>query len=346
MKVAVFSGPGRIRLQDVETPKIASNETLIKTKAIGICGTDLHFYSNPSRALGNLLERIKTIIFPSKTIIGHEFSGFVIDKGNNVNDIELKEKATAWPIIPCHKCKYCKMELMNLCENIRSWPGAFSEFVKVPSENIVKIPTQLSHEEAAMLEPLACAIHATKLAKIEKHHSVAILGAGTMGLLVLQMAKLFGIEKILATDIVEFKLDMAKKLGADTVMNALEISCHEKKRLMKDVNIVFECVGGSTSTLNQALDLIDKRGKIILIGSFISPPQINMLEFRQKELTIVGSEASEKRDFLDGINLLINGKVKVKPLITHRFQLEDIKEAFEVALETEKTKSIKVQIIP
>ena len=330
---------------DVETPKAVSNEVLIKTKAIGICGTDLHFYSGKNGTLKDLFEQIKTIIFPSKTIIGHEFSGFVFDKGKNVHDVKLSDRVTAWPIIPCHECKYCKMGLMNLCENIRSWPGVFCEFVKVPSKNIVKIPTGLSYEEAAMLEPLACAVHAFKLAKIEKHHSVAIFGAGTMGLLILQLIKSFGIEKILATDIVEFKLEMAKKLGADTVMNPLKINRHEKKRLMKDVDIVFECVGGSASTLNQALNLANKRGKIIVIGTFTSTPQIDMLKFRQKELTIVGSEASEKRDFLDGIHLLINGNVKVKPLITHKFPLENIKEAFEVALEKEKTKSIKVQII-
>ncbi len=331
---------------DVETPKADSNEVLIKTKAIGICGTDLHFYSGKNGTLKDLFEQIKTIIFPSKTIIGHEFSGFVFDKGKNVHDVKLSDRVTAWPIIPCHECKYCKMGLMNLCENIRSWPGVFSEFVKVPSKNIVKIPTGLSYEEAAMLEPLACVIHAIKLAKIEKHHSVAIFGAGTMGLLILQLTKSFGIEKILATDILEFKLEMAKKLGADTVMNPLKISPHEKKRLMKDVDIAFECVGGSASTLNQALNLINKRGRIIVIGTFTSLKQINMLKFRQKELIMVGSEASERRDFLDGIHLLINGRVKVKPLITHKFPLENIKEAFEVALEKERTKSIKVQIIP
>jgi L-iditol 2-dehydrogenase len=345
MKAAIFSGPRRVRVVDVETPKIASNEVLIKTQVAGICGTDLHFYSGKNGALENLIERMKTTIAPYKIIMGHEFSGFVTDKGNDANDIELNERVTAWPIIPCHECKYCKMGFTHLCENRRLWPGAFSEFIKVPLENVIKIPAKLSYEEAAMLEPIACAIHAVKLAEIEKHHSIFILGAGTMGLLVLQVARSFGVEKILVTDVVDFRLEMAKKLGADIAMNATKVDSYEKKTLMKDLDVAFECSGSSASTINQAIDLIDKRGTIMVFGSFTSPPQINLLKFRQKELAIIGSEASQKIDFLDGINLLTDGKVKVQPLITHKFPLESIRNAFEVALGKEKTKSIKVQII-
>jgi L-iditol 2-dehydrogenase len=328
----------------VETPEITSNEVLIKTQVAGICGTDLHFYSGKNGTLKNLLERMLTTFAPSRTIIGHEFSGFVVDKGNSVNDVELNERVTAWPIIPCHECKYCKMGFTHLCEDKLPWPGAFSEFINVPLENVVKIPAQLSNEEAAMVEPLACAVHAVKLAQIEKHDSIFVLGAGTMGLLVLQVARSFGVEKIFVTDIVDFRLEMAKKLGADTAMNPTKVNSDERKSLMKDLDVFFECAGASASTINQAIDLIDKRGKIVVFGSFTSPPQINMLKFRQKELTMIGSEASQKTDFLEGINLLANGKVKVQPLITHKFPLEDIKDAFEVAMGKEKTKSIKVQI--
>jgi len=345
LKAAVFFGPKKVKVLDVEEPKIASDEVLIKTKAVGICGTDLHFYLGKNGKFQDLLERIKKLMFPSKTILGHEFSGFVIDKGKNVNNVELNEKVTAWPVIPCHECKYCKMGLMHLCENIRPWPGAFSEFVKVPSENIVKIPTQLSYEEVAMLEPLASAIHAVKLAKIEKESSIAILGAGTMGLLILQVAKSLGVKEILAVDILEFKLEMAKMLGADIAVHASEITRHKKGSLMNNVDVAFECVGGSAPTLHQALNLVDNHAKIIVVGSFAFPQCIDMLKFRQKELTMIGSQPQEKRDFIDGIDLLINKKVKLKPLITHKFPLEHAKKAFETALKSEQTKSIKVEII-
>jgi len=345
LKAAVFLGPRRVKVLDVETPTITSDEVLIKTKAAGICGSDLHFYLGKSQAFQNLLERIRTMVFPLKTIIGHEFSGSIVDKGKNVNDIELNERVTAVPILPCHECKYCKMGLMYLCENIHPWPGAFSEFVKVPSENIVKVPAKLSYEEAAMLEPLACAVHAVKLAKIEEHHSVAIIGAGTIGLLILQVARAFGAKEILVTDILDFKLKIAKTLGADIVVNALEINSHDREGLIKNIDIIFECVGGSASTLNQALNLIDKRGKIIVLGVYSSSQQIDIEKFREKELTMMVSKPQEKRDFENGIDLVVNGKVKLKPLITHKFPLKNINEAFKTALQSKRTKSIKVQII-
>jgi 2-desacetyl-2-hydroxyethyl bacteriochlorophyllide A dehydrogenase len=345
LKAAVFLGPKRVKLLDVKKPTITSDEVLIKIRAAGICGSDLRFYLGKKGMLRNLLNRAITLVSPSKTIIGHEFSGFVVEKGKHVDNVEVNEKVTAWPIIPCHECRYCKMGLTNLCENIRPWPGAFSEFVKVPAENVIKIPVQSSYEEAAMLEPLACALHGIRLANIEKHHSVAILGAGTMGLLALQEIKSLGVKQTTIIDIVPFKLELAKKLGADISINCNEINSCEKERLCKDIDIVIECVGGSAAILNQASDLVKKRGKIVTFGTLTSPQKINLLKFRQKELTIMGSEGSEKQDFVNAINLLVSGRVKLKPLITHKFPLKNIKDAFKTASKREN-KSIKIQIIP
>lgn len=345
LKAAVFLGPKRIKVRDVETPKISSNEVLIKTRAVGVCGTDLHFYLGPHGELRNLLERIKKSIFPTETIIGHEFSGFVTDKGKNTEGVELEDKVTALPIISCSSCKYCKSGLTHLCEKINPWPGAFAEYIKVPSENIVRVPKEMSYEEAAILEPLACTVHATKIAKIEKEDSVAILGAGTIGLLLLQIFKSLNVKEIVVTDILDFKLEMAKKLGADITVKASEINYYKNKGLINDVNLVFECVGSPALTLHQAIDLIDKRGKIVVLGSFSFPQKIDMLKFRQKELTMLGSESASKEDFMDGIKLLNDNKVRLKPLITHTFPLKNISEAFETALKSKQTKSIKVEII-
>jgi 2-desacetyl-2-hydroxyethyl bacteriochlorophyllide A dehydrogenase len=345
LKAAVFLGPKRVKVTDVETPKISSNEVLIKTKSVGVCGTDLHFYLGAHGKFQNLLERIKKLIFPTETIIGHEFSGFVADKGKNIDDFQLKDKVTALPIISCHRCKYCKTGFTHLCENINPWPGAFAEYIKVPSKNIVRVPKEISYEEAAILEPLACTLHAIKMAKIEKGDSVAILGAGTIGLLLLQIFKSLNVKEIVVTDILDFKLEMAKKLGADITVKASEINYYKNKGLINDVNLVFECVGSPAPTLHQAIDLIDKRGRIVVLGSFFFPQKIDMLKFRQKELTMLGSEPANKEDFIDGIKLLNDNKVRLKPLITHTFPLRNISEAFETALKSKQTKSIKVEII-
>ena len=335
-----------MKVVDVDTPKVTSDEILIKTKATGICGTDLRFYLGSNGTLQNLLGRIKKLIFPSKAIIGHEFSGFVADKGKNVDDIGLNEIVTALPIISCQKCKYCKMGFTHLCENISPWPGAFAEYVKTPSENVVRVPRGVSYEEAAILEPLACTVHAIKIAKIEKEDSVAVLGAGTIGLLLLQILRSLNVKEIVVTDILDFKLEFAKKLGANIAVKASEINYYKKRGLIRDVNLVFECVGTPAPTLCQAIDLIDKRGKVVVLGSFFFPQRIDMLKFRQKELTMVGSEPSNKEDFIDAIRLLTTRKVKLKPLITHTFPLKDIDKGFKTTLESGLTKSIKVEIIP
>jgi len=341
LKAAVFLGPRRVKILDVQKPIITEDEVLIKTKVAGICGSDLPHYLGSKRKLLNILQRAKTLFFPYSTIIGHEFSGLVAEKGKNVTNVELNERVTALPTTSCHECKYCKMGLMRLCENFRMVPGAFSEFVKVPAENIIKIPAQLSYEEAAMIEPLACALHGIKLANIEKHHSVAVIGAGTIGLLVLLGVKSLGVKQATIYDPVPFKLNLAKKLCADAAINCNAINPYEKESSTQEIDVVIECVGGSGGTLNQASNIVTKRGKIVTFGTFVSTQKFNFDKFRSREVTLLGSEGCEKQDFVDAINLLSSRKVDVKPLITHTFPLQNIKEAFETAL---KTESIKVQI--
>jgi len=340
LKVAIFAGPKRVKILDIKKPIITEDEVLIKSKVAGICGSDLHHYVGSKRKVLNLLQRAKTLFFPHSTIIGHEFSGLVAEKGKNVTNVELNERVTALPSTSCHECKYCEKGLMRLCENFRMIPGTFSEFVKVPAESILKIPDQLSYEEAAMIEPLACALHGIRLANIEKHHSVAVIGAGTIGLLVLLGVKALGVKQATIYDIVPFKLNLAKKLGADFAINS-KIKPSGKEGLTQEIDIVIECVGGSGGTLNQASNIVKKRGKIVTFGTFVSTKQFNFDKFRSREITLLGSEGCEKQDFVDAINLLSSGKVDVKPLITHTFPLRNITEAFEAAL---KPESIKVQI--
>jgi len=346
MKVAIILGPQRIKIVDVKTPKITSNDVLIKIKATGICGSDLHFYSGMNGRLQNFLLGIKRVLSPSKIIRGHEFSGFVVEKGKNVDDIDLNDKVTALPISPCQECNYCKIGFTHLCESPNPWPGAFAEFIKLSSNDIVNVPEEISYEEAAMLEPLACAVHAVKISEVKKEDSVIILGAGTIGLLTLQILKSLNVEKIAITDILDFKLQMAKQLGADIAIKAFDVNYYKNRDLIKNTNLIFECVGSFAPTLHQAINLIDKHGRIIVLGSFSTPQKIDILKIRQKEVTIVGSEASNKEDFMDSIKLLSDKKVKLEPLITHKFPLKDISKAFKTALECEQTKSIKVEIIP
>lgn len=350
MKAVVLLGPKRVKVLNVDMPKTAANEVLIRVKAAGICGSDLlsyrssHNQSLLKKGIQNFTKYLSPYVsqfLQRKKVLGHEFSGTVEEKGKGVNFVELGEKVTAWPIIPCHKCEACKVGLMHLCEYEGEWPGAFSEYIKVPSNNVVQIPAQLSFEEAVLLEPLAAALHAAKLAEIKRQDSLAILGAGTIGLLLLQVVKSFGVRKVAITDVCNFPLEVARNLGADRVINASEVKSQE----IESVDITFECVGGSAPTIKQAFEVTSCHGKIILLGTFASPQSIDMLKFRRKEFVLIGSNGSQKDDFSDALKLLIDGKVKVKPLITHVFPFSKASEAFETALNKEKTNSIKVEIV-
>lgn len=330
-------------------PKTAANEVLIRVKAAGICGSDVLSYrgSHNQSFLKKGAENVTKYLSPHlpqilrrKKVLGHEFSGTIEGKGKDV-DFELGEKVTAWPIMPCNKCEACKMGLMHLCEHEREWPGAFSEFIRVPSNNVVQIPPQLSFEEAVLLEPLATALHAARLAEIRREDSVAILGAGTIGLLLLQVVRDFGVGDVAITDVFNFPLEVARNLGADRVINASEFESQK----IDSVDITFECVGGSAPTIKQAFEVTSCHGKIVLLGTFASPQSIDMLKFRRKESVLIGSNGSQKDDFSDALKLLTDRKVKVKPLITHVFPFSKASEAFETALNKEKTNSIKVELI-
>jgi len=353
LKAVVLSGPRRVKVINTNKPKMGSNEVLVQTKAAGICGSDLLYYlgtqSGLPKRLDGVLKYIKRLgarFVRSKQVMGHEFSGVVEEIGRAVTNIELGEKVSAWPIMPCHKCKACRSGLEHLCEHERTWPGAFCEFVKVPSYNVIKIPPELSFYEAAMLEPLACSLHAAKIAKIESQHSVAILGCGTIGLLLLQIVNTLGVHKTVITDVHEFPLAVAKTLGANRTINVTGVDCNKIEDLTGSVDITFECVGGSAQTIKQALNITRRRGKIIVLGTFTSIQSVNMLNFRRKELTLLGSNGSTKKDFSEALNLLLDRKVQVKPLITHVFPFSKASKAFETALKSKQTKSIKVEIIP
>jgi len=350
LKAVVLSGPRRVKVLNVDMPKTTANDVLIRVKAAGICGTDLISYrgSRYQPLLKKSIQNFPKYLGPyvpqflrRKKVLGHEFSGTVEKKGKHVNHVELGEKVTAWPIMSCNKCEACRIGLKHLCEHEREWPGAFSEFIKVPLDNLIRIPAQLSFEEAVLLEPLAAVLHATRLADINPQDSIAILGAGTIGLLLMQVAKSLGVREIAITDVYNFPLQVAKKLGADRVINASEV----KNKEIGYVDITFECVGGSAPTIKQAFEVTSCHGKIILLGTFAFPQSIDMFKFRRKEFVLIGSNGSQKHDFSDAIKLLIDGKVKVKPLITHVFPFSKASEAFDTALKKEETNSIKVELI-
>jgi len=365
LKAIALIAPRIFREVNIPLPELGPTDVLVKTKIVGICGSDLLTYKG--YWIKGYYRRVIAKVFTSTRflltghpdslanrswleILGHEASGIIQDLGEDVADLKYGQRVALTPNISCHSCVACNSGYENLCVKdmeigSSGIPGALAEYVKVPSENIVVIPPTLSYEAAAMADCVAVALHAVKLAEINGDHKILILGAGTIGLMILQVLKMFGLRKIAITDLNDFNLNVAKKLGAEYTFNASqgEIRANVKKALGL-FDRVFECVGGKAPTLNQALDLVGFRGKIIAIGNFVTPQKIKMLRFRKKESTLIGCSRYTKSEFREAVKMLIDGKINTNLLITHKFPINRIREAFETALNKQKTKAIKVQL--
>lgn len=335
MKAAVFCGPRNIKIEEVETPRLETGDVLLKIKACGICGSDLHTY--------------KLGIFPdlgvpagSGRIMGHEFSAEVAEVAGQVEGLKVGDRVTSPGM------------------------GANAEYLKMPAAMrpiIFKIPPEVSYEEAATNEPLATSLHAVNLANPANGESHVILGAGIIGLGVLQVLKALSPVEVVVMDFSDKRLAMAKELGADVIINAAREDAYQKMLEMKgsrtlsfmeeypmsSVDTVYDCAGNTaehtgTSALWQALLMVKENGKVILAAILEKPLELEHNLIVRKGISLLGSWAWSLDEFAQALELLQSGKVNRKPLITHEFPLDKAREAFETQLNTEE--AIKVVIKP
>lgn len=349
MKVAVFYGPKNIQIKRLKMPKLKPNWVLIKVHAAGICGSDLHLYKEKTSI------PIVSEIGKGKYVPGHEFSGEIYKIGSKVKNLKEGEKVVVEPLIGCGKCHWCRVGWYNLCENSRLigfyYIGGFAEYCAVPAENCFKLPKNVSFEEAATLDCIAVAEHAVNTARVNTEDSVAVFGAGTIGLFAVQAALNAGAREVYAIGTHDFQLEMAKKFRVSATINAKREKAVDRIMELTDklgVDKVIEAVGGEASTIVDAIRILRRRGVLIVTGIFVKPMPIDMFGLLTKELSLIGawgySYWTHKKEFAISLDLLAKGKIDAKSLITHKYTLEKINEAYETALNKEKTKSIKVQI--
>lgn len=332
IKRAKLVAPKKFIIEEVDIPKPALNEVLIKVKACGICGTDLHAYYGEH----------PFISYP--IVPGHEFSGIVEKTGEHV---------VVEPLLTCGKCYNCKIGRYNICNDLKvigcQTDGAFAQYIAIPINKVFSIPKDMSFEEATFVEPTAVGIHAIKKADNIKGERIIIMGAGPIGLITLQLSKIFGAKEIIITDILNSRLKLAKEFGATYAINIREIDLVKwvYDTFGRDgIDKVFECVGGNQNiTINQAINLTRKGTKIILIGVFKRslPIEINLIQDR--ELEIVGSLVYTSNDFSEAIDLLYKKKINVNRLISKVLPLEKIEDAMKMLVE-EKERNIKIILKP
>ena len=327
MKALLLSEYGRLDTVDVPMPRPGPDEVLVRVEACGICGSDVHGFDGSSG------RRIPPLI------MGHEAAGTMAAVGPNATKFKPGAPVTFDSTIYCGHCQYCLKGEMNLCENRQVLgvsisefrrEGAFADYVVVPERIVHALPENVPFPEAAMVEPLAVAAHAVSLSQVPEEGTVLVVGAGMIGLLVLTVLRAEGCNNVIVTDIDESRLQLAKDLGATAVINGKTAdTVAEVKKLTggEGVDVALEAVGG-TPTVKMAIESTRKGGTVTLIGNIAPTVEIPLQAVVSRQIRLQGSAASSG-EYPHCIEMLANGTVNVKPLISVVAPLEEGAQWFD-----------------
>jgi threonine dehydrogenase-like Zn-dependent dehydrogenase len=336
VRAAVFLEPGRWELQTRPRPDAGPGHALLRVAACGLCGTDLHIFHGRFDA-----------DFP--VVPGHEFSGEVVAVGAGVEHVAPGDRVSVDPVIPDGVCDPCRRNLPHLCVNLRApgiqLDGGFATHCLLPARQLLAIPASLSYEDAALLEPLACVLHGLDLVQIRPGDRAAIIGAGWIGLLMLQCVRLRGAAHITVAEPVAFKRERARALGADVVVDPRETPIADAVAASTPggVDIAIECVG-SAPTAREATQVVREGGTVLFFG--VAPPDaeipVNPFTVYRRELRIVGSFSTPQKHS-HAMRLAAGKRVELMSLVTHRFGLDQIGEAMDCLA---SGAAIKALIVP
>lgn len=333
MRAVRLFAPKDIRCVEVDVPQIEKDtQVLIKVKSCGVCGSDI-----PRVMVKG------TYHFP--TTIGHEFSGQIVECGTKVRkNLKPGDRVSVMPLIPCGTCQYCKVGQSHLCDDYDYYgsrrDGAMAEYIVVESENCLKLPQNVSYEMGALTDPISVALHAVRKVKMEAGKSAAVFGLGAIGYLCVQWLRELGCTRVIAVDVEDEKLELAKQMGATEGVNGIKTDAVKAIRELTNgegVDIAIEFAGNKITHV-QAVQACRKNGEVVYGGityDDVTYPNKAIAAILRGELTIHGSWNSSINplpinEWMSGLEYMNLGKINVEPLITHRVRLEDCKEVFEM----------------
>jgi len=339
MRVAMYYNNNDVRLQEMPKPQIGPGELLVKVVASGICGSDaMEWY------------RIKK----APLVLGHEIAGEIVEAGEGVDRFKVGDRVFVGHHVPCNTCRYCMSGNHTVCETLHTtnfYPGGFAEYLRVPRINVDRgtfiLPDEVSFEDGAFVEPLACVIRGQRIARFQPGQSVLIIGSGISGMLHLLLARALGAGRIIATDVSEYRLKKAKEFGADAVINAREDVPARVRELNENrpADLVIVCTGAFPAFL-QALKSVD-RGGVVLCFAPTDPGvelPIPVNEFWRNSITVLPSYANSPYDAMVAIELIRAERVPVNKMITHRLSLAETVIGFKLVAQGKE--SLKVIIEP
>jgi len=336
MQQAIMMAPGQIQFRDVPVPEVQPDQIKVKMKRIGVCGSDIHVYHG------------KHPYTSYPVVQGHEVSAEVVEVGSQVTNVSVGDKVTIQPQVVCGKCYPCTHGRYNVCEELKvmgfQTTGMASEYFVTDAKKAVKLPDDMSWDHGAMIEPLAVAVHAVRLAGDMTGKKAVVLGGGPIGNLVAQTIKAMGAEDVLLSELSQYRLETARKCGIKAVdvkkqdlLEAIETNFGKDR-----ADYIFECVGIS-ETMNQAIQYARKGSTIVVVGVFSDFGNINMGLVQDHELTLKGSAMYREEDYIKAIELVNKGLIEFDALITHHVPFQEYKRAYEI-IDEQKDKAMKVII--
>ena len=339
MHVAMYYNNQDVRLEELPVPRLGPGELLIRTRASGICGSDLMEWYRIQKA---------------PLVLGHEITGEVVQAGEGVEDFCVGDRVFSSHHVPCGNCRYCLAGHQSVCDLLRMThfdPGGFAEYIRVPKINValgtLRIPDSMTFDEGSFIEPLACVVRAQRFARLTGGQTVLVIGSGISGLLHIQMARARGAARIIATDLNEFRLNAARQFGADATIHGSE----DVPARLRDLNdgrladLVIVCVGAMPA-IRQAVQSIDRGGTLLFFATTAAGVDvpIPLFDFWRDEISLVTSYAGTGEDLAESLALIRDHQVAVAKMVTHRLPLADAGLGFRLA--TSGQDAIKVIIDP
>ncbi len=350
MKAARWYGKEDVRIEDVQDPKPGKKEVKIEIKYCGICGSDLHYYQVGQIDKGPKLKLAQ--------ILGHEISGEIVELGQDVEDWKISDRVTVDAKYYCRECYYCKRNMESSCVH-RVWigeesgNGGFAEYISVPTYMLYRLPENMSYEEGAFVEAASIGIQGIamleeKKGNITKEDIGVVVGAGPIGNTTMQALKATGMKSLYVVEMLKYRIELAKKLGADEVLNPKEVNV--KKAIYdltngRGVDFAFEC-GGTESSLQTCIDITKPGGTIISIALHENPVTLFFTRVPNYFLSIIGTTGGVKRDYVRAIDLISEGKMDINSLISSKIKLDDLIEKGFKELISRKESHMKILVAP
>ena len=332
MRTAKLTEPGKIVVYNESSKCVpAAGEAVVQVKACGICGTDMHIFAGHR----------SDVALPR--VMGHELSGRVVEVGDGVNNVSEGDRVIFDPVMSCNACRICESGHGNVCPQVKCFgvqmDGGFQDYIVVPAKQLYRFPDRLSYVEAALSEPFSVAANILERANVASGEKLVVIGAGTIGLCILQAAKGLGC-RVLMSDILDVKLESAKRFGADAAVNANKENLEEAIMAFapEGVDVIIDAVG-TAAQMEQSLRLARPLTRIVVIGFDEKPAKVSPVELTKKELTIIGSRMNAGK-FPKVIQWLEEGVIDPSKMVERVFPVEEIQRAFDLAVSDSTLKKI------